>query len=188
MNEDIILNKLDVAKKQLETAIYLYFHYGDPISIHTLTAAAYNIVRDICKKTGLPPVLIKGLLIDLVKQEKKKEFISILNKAENYFKHADKNHKDTLTFNPGQTELLIYDACSKYHELIGNYFPIFFLFQAWFLVNNPSLFFGLPPEIINKMDIIKRTRSIDDRPAYYETMFPIVNAMVEQGLLRFGGQ
>ena len=69
-----------------------------------------------------------------MKNEKKKEFISILNKAENYFKHADKNHKDTLTFNPGQTELLIYDACSKYHELIGNYLPIFYLFQE----NKPS--------------------------------------------------
>jgi hypothetical protein len=182
----MVLNKLDVAGRQLQTAIYFSFQYADPISIHTLTAAAYNILRDICGKTGMPQVLIKGLLIDLVRQEKKKEFISLLNKAENFFKHADRNHKDTITFNPGQTELLIYDACSKYQELTGNLIPIFYLFQAWFLVNNSSFFLGLPPEITNQMDEIKRTRSLEDRRSYYETMFPIVKKMVEQGLLKFG--
>jgi hypothetical protein len=30
------VTKLDAAKKQLETAIMLYFHDGDPVSIHTL--------------------------------------------------------------------------------------------------------------------------------------------------------
>jgi hypothetical protein len=37
------ISKLDAAKRQLEVAIRLYFYFGDPVAIHTLTAAAYNI-------------------------------------------------------------------------------------------------------------------------------------------------
>jgi hypothetical protein len=35
------VTKLDAAKKQLETAIMLYFHDGDPVSIHTLCLQLY---------------------------------------------------------------------------------------------------------------------------------------------------
>ena len=43
----INLSKLDVVKQQWETAIRLYFSLGDPVSIHTLVAASYNVIRDI---------------------------------------------------------------------------------------------------------------------------------------------
>jgi hypothetical protein len=32
----LVYSKLDAATKQLETAITLWFDYGDPMSIHTL--------------------------------------------------------------------------------------------------------------------------------------------------------
>jgi hypothetical protein len=37
----ITVRKLAAVRTQLETAISLYFGGGDPVSIHTLTAAAY---------------------------------------------------------------------------------------------------------------------------------------------------
>jgi hypothetical protein len=37
-----IITKLDAARRQLETAIKLYFDEGDPGSIQTLCSAAYN--------------------------------------------------------------------------------------------------------------------------------------------------
>jgi hypothetical protein len=41
------LGKLEAARRQLETAIKLYFADGDEVSIHTLTGAAYPLIRDI---------------------------------------------------------------------------------------------------------------------------------------------
>jgi hypothetical protein len=47
MTTKLHLSKLDAALRQLETAVTLYFHSSDPISIHTLTAAAYNVLQGI---------------------------------------------------------------------------------------------------------------------------------------------
>ncbi len=46
------ISKLDAAKRQLDTAIRLYFCDGDPVSIHTLAAASYNILRDVTEQIG----------------------------------------------------------------------------------------------------------------------------------------
>lgn len=54
------VSKLDAAKRQLGTAIRLYFSDGDPVSIHTLTAAAYNILRDVTKQKGVELMLVKA--------------------------------------------------------------------------------------------------------------------------------
>lgn len=51
--------KLDAAKRQLETAIRLYFASADPVSIHTLTAAAYQLLLDLNKKAGGEPMFMK---------------------------------------------------------------------------------------------------------------------------------
>lgn len=65
------ISKLDAAKRQLETAIRLYFNEADPISIHTLAGAAHTILSDINKKYGGRPMLDSDYLI---KDEYKKEF------------------------------------------------------------------------------------------------------------------
>jgi len=51
------LTKLEVAKRQLETAVVLYFHESDPVSIHTLTAASYEVLGDLSKRAGQLPGL-----------------------------------------------------------------------------------------------------------------------------------
>lgn len=180
----MVINKLDAAQRQLESAIFLYFYDQDPVSIHTLTAASYNILRDICKKLGLPPVLIKGLLLDYVREEKKKDFIHLLNEAENFFKHADQDHNGIIKFNPGQTELLLYDACSKYHEITHRIIPRLYLFQIWYMVNHVELFI-LPDEINTAIRTVKRTSVYGNRGEYYETLLPIIAVMVERGRLKY---
>jgi hypothetical protein len=52
MPAQLHFSKLDVALRQLETAVTLYFHSADPVSIHTLTAAAYNVLRDLKTHRG----------------------------------------------------------------------------------------------------------------------------------------
>ena len=41
---EVTLSKLDVARRQLETAIRLYFYDGDFVSTHTLAAAACKVL------------------------------------------------------------------------------------------------------------------------------------------------
>ena len=46
------VSKFDAARRQLETAIRLYFFQGDPISIHTLASAAAQILHDLSRHRG----------------------------------------------------------------------------------------------------------------------------------------
>ena len=46
------LTKIAGAKRQLDTAIRLYFARDDELSIHTLVAAAFRILRDLIEKRG----------------------------------------------------------------------------------------------------------------------------------------
>ena len=48
----IFINKLEAARRQLDTAIRMTFANEDALAIHTLAAAAHGIVRDILRKRG----------------------------------------------------------------------------------------------------------------------------------------
>jgi hypothetical protein len=134
------VSKLDATRRQLETAIRLYFWDADAVSIHTLTAAAYDVLRDVTKQKGADPMLIKGQLLELVKPEYKQMVIDKANEAQNFFKHADRDHEATLDFNPELTELHMIDACAQYVKLVGEEPPLFAVYRTWFTINHPNVF------------------------------------------------
>ncbi len=131
MDQELRISKLDAARRQLESAIRLYFKEGDPVSIHTLTSAAYQLLSDINKQRGGKPML-KDWITQLVRPDAVTEACKRLNEAQNFFKHADRDSAETLAFSPTQTELILHDACHKYWELASELVPFFAVYQAWF--------------------------------------------------------
>src|SRR4051812_2812006 len=53
----IPVSKLDAARRQLQTAVKLWFHDDDPVSIHTLLMAAHEIFRVLNRAQGGPPMM-----------------------------------------------------------------------------------------------------------------------------------
>jgi hypothetical protein len=51
--DGITVTKLDAARRQLRTALRLWFHDGDPVSIHALLAAAHEIIHRLYRNKGL---------------------------------------------------------------------------------------------------------------------------------------
>lgn len=135
-NPKIKVSKLDAAKRQLETAIRLYFNDADPVSIHTLAGAAHNILNDLNKKYGGNPMIISDFLI---KDEFKKKIKQQINKAKNHFKHADKDPDTTIDFAPKVNEFFLFDACEKYMELTSENVPYFIIFRGWFAYKYPDI-------------------------------------------------
>jgi hypothetical protein len=174
--DTVKISKLDAARRQLETAIHLFFHSSDPVSIHTLTAAAYNILRDICKKRGYPYVLIKGSSLNYVIPGKEKKYLNAINQAENFFKHADNDPDKVLNFKPTQTDILIYDACKIYHEITKKINPLCHLFQVWFMAENPDLFI-LPENMQDQIIKIREAKAHHNKELYYKAMFPFAMNM-----------
>lgn len=135
--KSVKITKLDAAKRQLETAIRLYFNYADPVSIHTLTGAAHAILFDLNKEFGGKAMLISDYM---VKDKYKKEVMGILSKAKNHFKHANRDPNASINFNPDINDKYIYDACTKYEDLTGEKIPYFHIFISWFVSKNVKYF------------------------------------------------
>lgn len=100
MNDTITVTKIVAARRQLRTAIELWFADADPISIHTLSAASFQIIYDLNKKNRGPDLLLDT---KFVKDEYRKEFVNKIKNASNFLKHADKGKMGlakTFEFNP----------------------------------------------------------------------------------------
>jgi len=65
-----LLNKLGAAKRQLNTAIRLFFARDDEVAIHTLGAAAYRILRDLKAQSGRLELshLLTGVVTNVAQQ------------------------------------------------------------------------------------------------------------------------
>ena len=88
----IQITKLDSARRQLETAIKLFFADGDFVSIHALSYAAYVLTRDLCEHSENPKSMTKWLK-DHVNKSQHKELFKHMSKAGGFFKHADNDPK-----------------------------------------------------------------------------------------------
>lgn len=132
------ITKLEAAKRQLITAVDLFFLDGDPISIHTLTSASGQIVEDILKSRKRPS-LIEDVVLKFVKDEKRDYVRKKLREPRNFFKHADKEPEGMLEFNPAANDSHLFVTCSSYSLLTGERIPQMVLFECWYLLQYPDL-------------------------------------------------
>jgi len=153
MEKKLKLSKLNVAKRQLETAIRLYFNDDDPVSIHTLACAAHGILSDLNKKYNGNPMMLSDYIIS---DEYKTEWNKKIREPQNFFKHADNDSVKSIEFTPELTEYFIFDATSKYQEMTGKIIHYFIIFRGWFAAHNIEAFNysknnkQLITEIVNK--------------------------------------
>ncbi len=154
MADSIVVGKLDAARRQLETAIGLYFDYGDPVSIHTLCAAGYNIVHAMKKAKAPGEVMLKdlGRFLDT---DAAREFQKRVNEPENFFKHAARDPGHTLTFSRKETEVLLMDATRSYMALTGERPRLFEAYFVWFIVQHPNVFMSEPTaaKVLRNVDV-----------------------------------
>ncbi|HXW39863.1 MAG TPA: hypothetical protein VEK75_01575 [Xanthobacteraceae bacterium] len=93
----IRISKLDAARRQLRTAITLWFTDGDPVAVHALAFAAYEIFHTVSKKRD---PYRRDLLLDsdMIKDEYRREWHDLVKKAAVFFKHADRDPEAILDF------------------------------------------------------------------------------------------
>ena len=113
MSENSI-TKLDAARRQLNSAIRLRLNDGDSLAVHTLSYAAYGILRDLCCAR---------------RREVKEVLDAIIDDAEfakhpNFLKHADRDPEGMLNaHSPETTHLTVALAIWLWKELEGNETP-----------------------------------------------------------------
>jgi hypothetical protein len=171
MNTKMELSKLQVACRQLETAVSLYFMGGDPVSIHTLAAAAYNVLADVSAKYGGVPMLKR--LVERLDPERARDLRHRLNEAGNFFKHADRDADLQYQFNPEISEFLMLESCEKYMEMTRQQPPMLAAFRAWFVLHHAEV---IPPtpELKRIVGEMSRTPAAKNRTRFLETVLPVL--------------
>lgn len=158
------LSKLDVAKRELEFSIRLFFLSGDPIIIHLVTSAALNIIRDLCKKKGIKTFMDQFL--SRVKPEKHKLVIDKLHEAQNFMKHADRDEDKLLDFNPELTDFTLWECVDLYYQLAKEVTGIMQAYRLFIYLKYPDLLEDLEAKELFeqealKLDINSRNQFLD---------------------------
>ena len=181
----IHISEIDTAKRQVETAIVLYFQNGDPVSIHTLTAAAYTILEKLGKTRGIKPI-IKDT--EMIRKEKRGEWFELINNPQNFFKHGHDrkrghpNPDQSYMFRPATTDFLIWDACRMY-AIITTEIPEFvFSFMCWFYIHYPDM---LPDPEAEKLSSMHTSFDTHDRSVFFQQMSSTMIDMALDGFSVF---
>lgn len=132
----VICSKPDAAVRQLDVAIGLLFTDGDPLAVRTLAGAAYGIFADLAEHQKQGSSWRTKMVEDAGLSEK--EGIRILNAAQNYLKHADRDPNSSLEFEEEENDHLIFIASI---ECAGISYPLSYsiqAFQVWYLACYPK--------------------------------------------------
>lgn len=73
---------------------------------------------------------------DFIRPHMRKKFLKILNEAENFFKHADRDPESTHAFDPDSSDFLLIDACEAYMRLTGERRTILSVYMTWFRIQH----------------------------------------------------
>ena len=155
------INKLNCAKRQIETAISLFLDYGDEVSIHTLIAAAHKILFNKIGKSIIKNDVFNIPAFNKFSEKEKKRYFNEITGSENFFKHADKDPDGELEFDSKITEYFIFDAIRMYYLLSKKETDLMSKYNVWFYLNYPDL---SPPIIKSTVDnLIQKGVNAKDR-------------------------
>ena len=135
---DILISKATAAQRQIDAAIRMLFAGEDPLAVHTVAAAAKNIIDDLASQRGTPVVNeINDMWADTVRstftslsgaapsedairddlQSFRKWFRGMTNRPANFLKHADTDASGHLNMQSLETDFLLLQACTVYRIL-----------------------------------------------------------------------
>jgi len=164
MEETVTITKIEIAHRLLKTAIELWFANSDPIPIHTLSAAAYQIVHDLNSHNKGPELLFDTKLI---KNEYRADFTSAFKKVSNFMKHAERAKGDkfkSIEFTPELNEQFILFTIFGLKYLKENLIAEEIAFERWQMFQNPNLLPDAGKELFDHTftaESIEKIRSIE---------------------------
>jgi hypothetical protein len=129
---------MGAAKRQVRTAIKLWFMDEDPVSIHTLASAAHEIIHTLFKRKGLSDLLFD---IDIIKDEYRGEWAKRLKADATFFKHAQRDPEAVKEFDPSVNEYLLLFCVAGLGKMGKPLGDIETTFLTWFGIQHPEFLF-----------------------------------------------
>jgi hypothetical protein len=145
------VTKLEIARRQLATAIDLFFADRDFVSVYSLAANSWEIIDVLCRKAGIESFSIQVRENVPIGKDLKINYVN--NPYRNFFKHADTDSEKTLPPLPDkQVEGVLFLAVEDYVRLNGRSPVQFQVFQLWYLAKYPAkLTHGVSDELMQEI-------------------------------------
>jgi hypothetical protein len=151
---DKLLSKIEVAKRQLVTAIRLLFDGEDSVSVLSLAANAWEIIDVLCNREGV--LSFSNQTRENIPAGKDLKYDYINSPYRNFFKHADRNPDAVLpSLKESNLEGLIFLAVEDYIRLLNKSPVEFQVFQIWYMAINTE---KLAVEVLS--DVVEKSKSI----------------------------
>lgn len=145
------VDKAGVARRQVITAVRLFFEEADPVAIHTLVASAHQVLVDIGEQKGIHGALKSARMLQ---GPEAKEYLESVNFAFNFMKHADRDGNAKINVSPllRLTSDFLMDAILLLQSISGDIPIEAKVFWIWFVSTYPEEFEdSLPDGPIKKM-------------------------------------
>lgn len=151
-----VVDKIAASRRQLDTAIWLWFNHGDIVSIHTLTDAAFGILLDLYHvRKWKPPIPFDDEGNPGGAEPKK--WRKKVKEAGAFGKHARSDHDLTFEYNHVFMEAYLVCAVSA-HSRLEKPTPdcLRFIFWFWFDLQYPHLVKPLPVTFQRDVEQLKK--------------------------------
>ena len=160
------VSKLDAARRQLDTAIFLYFTRDDPISVHTLTAASRAVMDALLKARGM----LDTTGIEMIRPEYRDSWLATIKEPANFFKHGSRDATDELDFRQENNMLDLLQACEGYRRLTGKQTVEMRALTIWLYLWGPEVFNSKPPEA--DLEKARRIFPQSNRRHFFDSILP----------------
>ncbi len=145
------VSKIEAARRQLKTAIELWFADGDVVSINTLASASHQIIHDLNHNVKNEPLILDRP--ELTK-EQRKLFANVVKFPTNFFKHADRGDSAESTrieFDPLINEMFISIATQGLKQMGYVFNGHEMAFCAWEAIHHPEVLNDESKQILESM-------------------------------------
>ena len=184
-----MINKIDAAERQLNTAIRLFFENRDHLSSYALAVASREVTDDVIQsryneiyrrefaRVGDPlkvHLSYREQCKDFIKPEFYKDYLNLDHKWQNFLKHAD--HDPDAEIEPFSTKLLalvIFTAIRNFILLTQRQTAEILTFLAWIAAAEPQYVKPAPEHVMSKVIAEMRSNILGDPydPATLENIY-----------------
>lgn len=132
------VTKLEAGERQLHVAIRIFFERKDLLAVHTLAAAALEILTQLGKARGFQSGVEHT--IERFPPELQRALRKAFRHQQSFLKHAGKDPNSKIPLWPNLTTFYLFDAAELAYKLTGRVSPEVGAFIGWFTVQRPDIF------------------------------------------------
>lgn len=173
LKDEVVLTKLDVGRRQIDSAIRMFFSEEDVVALHTVAAAAHGVLRDLARHQGITRSVKDSPLIS---DASRSEFLRAVNYPQNFFKHADSDPNAKMVFRYNGTACFMLDAIILYVALDEPLTREMVIFLMWAQLRFPDLICYQPAE-----EHLAQIRDTTADPSAFKTLGRVLLRDLEKG-------